>query len=321
MSRARRRSRGVVQGGGGELVTERMITTEKQLPEHWTVGELLNWTEDYFARLRLDSPRLDAEILLAEAIGCTRLELYTGFRRFVDPEERGRYRELVARRARREPVAYIVGRREFYSLVFEVDASVLVPRPETEHVVECALEELANRSTGARLLDLGTGCGNIVVSVLVNSVDCTADAVDQSPAAVAVARRNAAAHSVADRIRFHTGDLCAALPPSQRSYDVVVSNPPYVTELEYPHLMPDVRQYEPREALVDTKSDAGDGLGFYREIASSLRPHMASGGVLVLEVGEGQSEAVAALLQQAFWKVRGGRDDLSGVRRVLLAEM
>lgn len=297
-----------------------MISKRPDNPDLWTVARLLAWTEEYFARLELDSPRLDAELLLAEALGCTRLELYTSYQRPVDPGERAKYRHFVERRARREPVAYILGRREFYSLMFEVTPAVLIPRPETEHLVDVAVEVFKERSREGRLLDLGTGCGNIAITVLVNTVGVTADAVDASREALAVAERNSRAHGVRARMRSIEGDLFQALPADAGPYSVVVSNPPYVSLGEFQRLMIDVRAYEPREALVDQKSASADGLGYYREIASCAASWIETNGVLAVEVGDGQSVPVQNILSRAGWRVQRVVKDLGGVERVVVSQ-
>lgn len=296
-----------------------MMTKRAPVPESWTVARLLTWTENYFREQSIPSPRLDAELLLAEALGCTRLELYTDYQKLVEPQERGRYRELVGRRAGREPVAYILGRREFYSLTFEVSPHVLVPRPETEHLVEFALEH-TKRSVGGPILDLGTGSGNIAISVVVTGVEVSAVAVDVSAEALAVARRNAAAHGVADRIRFVAGDMGSLPLPDRGLYDLILSNPPYVSAVEYEHLMAEVRSYEPRGALVDNKSPDGDGLGYYREIAWSARRWLKAEGVLAVEIGDGQAAPVREILESSGWRVTDVIKDYSGTERVVAAE-
>lgn len=297
-----------------------MISKRPDKPESWTVGKLLSWTEEYFASLALDSPRLDAELLLAEALGCTRLELYTSYQRPVDEGERTRYRQFVERRARREPVAYILGRREFYSLMFEVTPAVLIPRPETEHLVDVAVEVFKDRSHEGRLLDLGTGCGNIAVAVLVNTARVTSDVVDASREALEVAERNSHAHGVPARLCSFEGDLFRALPAGRGPYTAIVSNPPYVSGGEFPGLMRDVRAYEPRGALVDEKSASRDGLGYYREIAKSAASWLEPGGVLAVEIGDGQSTPVQSILTGAGWRVDRVVKDLGGVERVIVAK-
>ncbi len=296
-----------------------MISKWTHDSECWTVRKLLAWTEDYFTGFGLDSPRLDAELLLAEALDCTRLELYTSYLRPVDGEERARFRLFVERRARREPVAYILGRREFYSLTFEVSPAVLIPRPETEHLVDVILERFKERRPEKRLLDLGTGCGAIAIAALVNAVGVTADVVDASRAALAIAERNSQAHGVRERMRFFEGDLCRAIPSGSGPYGVIVSNPPYVSIEEYQHLMADVRVHEPREALLDGKSPGGDGCGYYRELASTVGRWLEESGTFAVEMGDGQSIRVQEILESAGWQVDRLVKDLGGVERVVVA--
>jgi release factor glutamine methyltransferase len=310
-----------------------LIAAREDPQRIWTIAELLRWTEDRFRKLGFPTPRLDAEILLASALGATRIRLYTEYQKLVEPEERARFRALVERRSKREPVAYIVGKREFYSLELEVGPAVLVPRPETEHLVEVALAELKARSAGgetgdeARLLDLGTGSGNIAIAIAVNAPGVRIDAVDSSRAALEVAARNARAHGVDERIRFHEGDFLAGVPAGAL-YDLVVSNPPYIPRREYESLMADVRLHEPREALIDTRSPAGDGLGFYRELAAGVRALARPGALVAVEVGAPASAGapspaaeVADLFTSAGIPHERTVRDLAGIDRVVTARV
>ena len=292
----------------------------------WTVGELLKWTEGYFERLGLATPRLDAEVLLAFALGKSRVELYTGYQMLVEPEERSRFRTTVERRAKLVPVAYITGRREFYSLSFEVNPSVLIPRPETEHLVEAALGELDRPGSSAtpsseppRALDLGTGSGCVAVSLARHREELRIDATDLSAQSLETARRNATTHGVVDRLRFLEGDLFDALPPDVGRYRLIVSNPPYVAASELPLLPGDVRDHEPRLALLDTKSPGRDGLGFYRAIAAAAALHLEPGGLLAFEVGANQAARVREILQSAGYAVGETIKDYGGIERVVTA--
>lgn len=316
-----------------------MITRRDADSSVWTVGDLLQWTESYFKKLELPSARLDAEILLAKAVRRTRLELYTGYQMLVEPGERALFRSYVERRARFEPIAYITGAREFYSLSFEVSPAVLVPRPETEHLVEAALEVLRGGRGGIaepaveepvpapRVLDLGTGSGNIAVAIAVNAPDTEVDAVDSSTAALEVARRNAEAHGVSGRVGFHQGDLFAAIPASGGTpasggrYRLIVSNPPYISRSEYGTLMDDVRLHEPREALLDARSPSGDGLGFYRAIAGGARAHLEARGSILVEVGAAQAGAVAAIFATEGYTHERTVKDYAGIERVVISRL
>lgn len=293
-----------------------MIAPYQESSKQWTVLELLRWTESFFTARGLESPRLDAEVLLANALGSTRLELYTDYAKLVEPDERAAFRELVKRRARREPVAYLTGTREFYSLTFEVTRDVLIPRPETEHLVETTLTRLGDAEHPARVLDLGTGSGNIAVAVAVNAPHATVDAVDISPAALAVAARNAERHGVEGRITLLEGDLFRAVEEGAK-YDVVVSNPPYIAADDYEELMVDVRDFEPKGALLDSL-ERGDGLGYYRALANSCGPYLASGGFLAIEVGYRQAAPVAELFDGEGWQLVSTVVDYGRVERVLV---
>jgi release factor glutamine methyltransferase len=260
--------------------------------EVWSVGRLLQWTADYLKKHGADSPRLDAEVLLAHVLNCQRIELYTSFERVPDEAVRTAFRELVRRRASGEPVAYLVGRREFYSLSFQVSRDVLIPRPETELLVVTLLD-LAKGRPGKPLAvcDVGTGSGILAVCVA-KFLDCRVTAVDVSPAALDVARANAEAHGVAARIDFVCGDLLTALPPGV-VFDFILSNPPYVSDSEFQGLAPTVRDFEPRTALV-----AGpQGTEVIARLIPQAADRLSGGGHLLLEISPMVHEAVVALLR------------------------
>jgi release factor glutamine methyltransferase len=261
-----------------------------QTPTVWTIQALLGWTTDFLRSKGVEAARLEAQVLLAHVLDCPRIELMARWQEQPADADRVRFRELIKRRVDGWPVAYLVGWREFYLLRFEVSPAVLVPRPDTETLVLEALR-LLKPLTAPVVLDLGTGSGCIAVSVAHQKKDARVTATDVSPDALDVARRNAAAHGVADRVTFSQGDLFAAVPPGA-AFDVVASNPPYVTPAELAALTPDVREHEPRLAL-----DGGpDGLAFYRRIAAGVGSHLKPGGRLLVEIGETQDDAVRALL-------------------------
>lgn len=260
--------------------------------EPWTIGRLLQWTADYLKRHGAESPRLDAEVLLAQARGCRRIELYTAFDEVPSEAVRAEFREMVRRRAEGMPVAYLVGHREFYSLEFRVTPDVLIPRPETETVVLALIDLAKPRSTEAlTICDVGAGSGNIAVAAAKHVSTSRVTAIDISSAALEVARSNAERHGVADRIEFVTGDLLSTLPPDQK-FDFVVSNPPYVKELEFASLAPDVRNFEPRLALV-----AGpEGTEVVRRLVPQAAERLQGGGYLLMEVSPTTHDAVLSLL-------------------------
>jgi release factor glutamine methyltransferase len=248
----------------------------------WTIGELLRWTEQFLAQKGVESPRLDAEVLLAHALGCRRIELYTRSEEVASDAARATFREQVKRRVEGCPVAYLVGTKEFYLLPFEVTPAVLIPRPATESLVLAALER-AKPLPAPRLLDVGTGSGCIAVSVAKRHPGARVVAVDTSDDALAVARRNAERHGVASRVTFRTGDLYADLA-SESPFDFILSNPPYIPTADIDTLAPEVRGHEPRSAL-----DGGpDGLAVLDRLIAGAAGHLKPGGWLLVEIGAGQ---------------------------------
>lgn len=278
----------------------------------WTVLELLRWTQGHFASRGIESPRLDAECLLAHALGSDRLRLYLDFDKPVEAAERARFRELVQRRAdERVPVAQLTGRKEFWSLSFEVTPEVLIPRPETETLVAWLLDALPDRETELDVLDVGTGSGAIAVALASELPKARFTATDVSPAALALAERNALAHGVADRIRFVPGDGFA--PVAGRRFDAVLANPPYVAERDAAGLAPELR-HEPRGALFG----GPDGTGLLRRFAAEVGGHLAPGGRAAFEVGSDQAGSVAAWLAAGGLRDVEVRRDLAGRQRIVV---
>ena len=260
----------------------------------WTVGRLLQWTADYLKRHNADSPRLDAEVLLAAALGCQRIDLYTTFEDQPSEPVRTAFRDLVRRRAEGTPVAYLVGKREFYSLSFRVTPDVLIPRPETELLVVTLLDLGQQRPEGqpVTVCDVGTGSGVIAVCAAKRMPGSRITAVDLSPAALEIARDNAQRHGVAEGIDFIQSDLLAAVP-AERRFDFVVSNPPYVSAAEWEALSPDVRNYEPRLAVV-----AGpQGTEVIQRLIPQAAERLNPGGHLLLEISPMIEAAARALLE------------------------
>lgn len=279
----------------------------------WTTRRILEWTIEHLSRHGSETPRLDAEVLLAHAWGCPRIQLYTRYDDLVQTDVRTRMRELVKRRAAAEPVAYLVGHREFFSLDFRVTPDVLIPRPDTETLVVEALERLKPLAK-PNVLDFCTGCGCVAVAVAKNHPGAQLTATDVSPAALNIARGNAERHGVAERIHCLEGDLSSPLPAEAR-FDMIVSNPPYVRTEELPELDPQVSRHEPRLAL-----DGGpDGLDVIRRIIVEAPRHLIPDGRLLLECSPEQAAAVSRLLSECgrFVDVRTCAD-LSGTPRVVL---
>jgi release factor glutamine methyltransferase len=279
----------------------------------WTVLELLRWTTGHFAARGIESSRLDAECLLAHALGSDRLRLYLDFDKPVEAEERARFRGLVRRRAEeRVPVAQLTGRREFWSLPLLVTPDVLVPRPETETLVAAALELFPERDAELRLLDLGTGSGAIALALASERPKAGILATDLAPEALRLARRNAEALGLAERVAFAEGDLYAAT--GGRRFDGIVSNPPYLAESEATGLAPELR-HEPRAALFA----GADGLAALRRIVAGAPAHLVPGGALAVEIAPDQAEAVAGACRDAGLEAVAVRRDLGGRARVVTA--
>ncbi|SHI50711.1 peptide chain release factor N(5)-glutamine methyltransferase [Propionispora hippei] len=278
----------------------------------WTIGTILTWTRQYFQDKGVDNPRLDAEVLLSHILGKDRLYLYVHFDQPLEQRELEAFRAVVKRRVLREPVAYITGCREFMGLAFQVSPAVLIPRPDTEILVETVLAKLAGQNTAApALLDIGTGSGAIIISMLHTLTAATGVAVDISPEALLVARENAYRLGVDDRLTLCKGDVFSAV--AGRQFDVIVSNPPYIPQKDITGLTSEVRK-EPHLAL-----DGGvDGLDFYRRISQAAPAYLVAGGLLAFEVGQGQADAVAELGRKQQFLVEAIVKDYGGIDRVVL---
>ncbi len=286
----------------------------------WTMLELLDWTTAHFQRAGIESPRLNAELLLGKAAGLERVMLYARFDCKPTPAQRKEFRGLVQRRAGRYPLQYLLGGWEFYGRWFELSEAVLVPRQETELLVDKCLEKVPADGRGVRAADIGTGSGVIAVTLACERPGLELIATDASAEALGVARRNAETRGVKERIAFHQGDLCDALPPEARGcLALIASNPPYVPSGEIERLEPEVRDHEPRLAL-----DGGpDGLGVIRRLMPEAAEALGAGGWLVLELGrhaEGVRhliEGIGLLEKESIETVRdaGGCERVLAVRR------
>ncbi len=288
------------------------------MSEIWTIGRLLQWTADYLQQRGVESPRLEAEMLLAHVRGCPRIALYTSFAEVADDKLRNEFRELVKQRAAGKPVAYLVGRREFYSLPFRVTPDVLIPRPETEFVVVGLTDLLkphASPEGGWQIADVGTGSGVIGICLAKWLPTAHVTAIDKSPAALAVARENATTIGVAERIEFVESDLFAAVP-ADRTFHAIVSNPPYITTAEMAELPNDVRNYEPHLAL-----EAGPrGTEVIARLIPQSAERLQSGGWLLIEVSPMIEPAVRELLAaDARLEPLSTLNDLAGHPRVVRA--
>jgi len=272
------------------------------MSETWTVQRVLVWTAQHFEKKGVDAPRLTADLLLAYALGTQRVRLYMDMDRPLQKDELASFRALIERRVAGEPTAYLIGRQDFYGRTFAVDARVLVPRPETELLVEAVLQEVP-KDAPARLAELCTGSGCIAATLGVERPNAQVFATDLSPDACAVARKNVEALGVQARVHVLEGDLLSPLP-KDAPFQVVVSNPPYIASGEIAGLSAEVRR-EPRMAL-----DGGaDGLDLVRRIAREAKGYLAPGGLLALEIGETQGAQVKALLEaEGYGGVRVEKD-------------
>jgi release factor glutamine methyltransferase len=279
--------------------------------------ETLRWGEQALSKSVLDSPRLDAEILLTHALGITRAQLHAHPQSRLSPAELTSYRQLIERRTLHEPVAYIVGHKEFYGLDLLVDDRVLIPRPETELLVEKAIEMSKQRPVDIKQLlvaDIGTGSGAIAVSLAMHLPQAVVYATDASPEALEVAASNCRRHRVEDRVHPLQGHLLEPLP---EPVDLIAANLPYVSEVELAQLPPEMNLYEPREAL----NGGPDGLDHIRHLLAQAKGHLKPGGVVLLEIGATQGEAVVALTKRHFPAARVEiMQDYAGLDRVVMVE-
>jgi release factor glutamine methyltransferase len=284
--------------------------------EPWTLGRLLDWTAQYLRDKNAETPRLDAEVLLANTVGCQRIQLYTRFDEPAGEEVRAKYRDLIRKRVEGCPVAYLVGYKEFYNLRFAVSPAVLIPRPETELLVLQAIT-LAKPIPQARIVDVGTGSGAIAITLAKHLPGAHITAIDVSPEALDIARANAQTHQVSPRITFLLGDLLAPLP-TQEPFDLIVSNPPYIAQSEWAALPPSVAKFEPRSAL-----DGGpDGLLYIHRLITDSPQRLRPGSYLLLEIGAAQFKSAQELLEkQGCYQAITILPDHAGLPRVAKAQL
>lgn len=283
---------------------------QAERPKTWTIGSLVKWATDDFRTRGIENPRLDAELIVAYALGIDRMRVILDAERPLEGRELDELRDLVKRRRAREPIAYLRGEREFYGLRFRVDKRVLVPRPDTETLVDRALARTTHVSMSMRLLDLCTGSGCVAISMARERPTSSVIATDVSDDALTVARENAARLG-AYNVAFVKGDLYDAVPPQR--FDVITANPPYIPTTEIATLDADVKDFEPRLAL-----DGGDdGLALLRRVIARAPDYLVPGGALAVELGAGQAEAVKALFEaRGFADITVDRD-IARIERVV----
>ncbi|MEX0819129.1 MAG: peptide chain release factor N(5)-glutamine methyltransferase [Pirellulaceae bacterium] len=286
--------------------------------EAWTVGRLLQWTTDFLKQKDSTSPRLDAEVLLATARNCQRIELYTAFDEQPTEAIRDKFRSLVRRRAEGEPVAYLVGHREFYSLAFQVTRDVLIPRPETELLVVALLDaakELGVRQSSLSIADVGTGSGIVAICAAKHLPNCNVTAIDISTKALAVAQANIETHGVGERVELVESDLFSQV--DDRQFDLIASNPPYVSEPEMQELRSEVASYEPHLALCGGPT----GTEIIRRLVPAAAERLAPGGYMLLEVSPMIEQQIHQIIEE-----HGGFEtprtlvDMAGLPRVVVAK-
>jgi len=283
----------------------------------WTIQKLLNWTTEYLTNKGVDSPRLSAELLLSHALGLKRIDLYTQFDQQVPQQQLDMLHGLVKRAGLHEPVAYLIGKTEFYSLELDITADCLIPRPETELLVQRAIEFLRSRSGVQYVCDLCTGSGCIAVAIAKNCPEANVTATDISSAALKVAARNVEKHRLTEHVRLLCGDLFEPIIKQLdvNQFDLIVCNPPYVSTAEYEKLDKNVKDYEPVSALLA----GADGMDVYRRIIKKVDEFLKPGAALMLEIGYAQGPAVKELFEQtdAFVEIKLEKDFQNNDRIVI----
>ena len=281
-----------------------------------TVLEAIKLSTDYLEKKSVESPRANAEILLAEVLNCKRLELYLSFDKPLKEDELNRYREFIRKRGLRIPLQYIIGYVEFFGLKLTVNANVLIPRPETELLVEKIVNDYSN-SESIRILDIGSGSGNISIAISKNIKNSNVLGIDINEKALEVAKQNAENNLVQDNIEFMKFDIKADDITKLGKFDIIVSNPPYVSSSDYQNLEPELKDYEPTEALTDNS----DGISFYKKIISSSKVLLNNDGKIYFEIGQDQHKEIFNLMQETdFCEIKIIKD-YSGIERIICGEL
>ena len=312
---------GQAAGGGKAVAGGGKAVAGGQSQEVWTIGRILKWTEGYFQKAGLDSPRLDAEVLLSYVLKKERIFLYVHFDQPMEAAELAAYKDCIKRRVQRQPVAYITGHKEFMGLEFKVTSATLIPRPDTEILVEAVLQRLkaGKDAENSLIADIGTGSGAICLSLLKYLPKLQAVTVDISPEALAVAEENADRLELSERVEFLQGDMLGPLAQQAERFSgrlsAIVSNPPYIPRADIAGLEPDVRAFEPLGAL-----DGGeDGLDFYRRLLAEGAAFLQADGFLAMEAGIHQAQQLKALAENMpQWGRCEIIRDLAGIERVVV---
>jgi release factor glutamine methyltransferase len=281
-----------------------------------TVLEAIKLATDYFEKKQIESPRVNAEILLADILKCKRLDLYLKFDQPLKDYEVDKYREYIARRGKYEPVQYITGSAEFYGLNFSVDKSVLIPRPETEILVETIINQFKDKET-ISILDIGTGSGNISISLAKFLAQSHVTSIDISPEAIEKAKYNSTLNGINGNIDFIAQDIFSENYSFDKKFDLIVSNPPYISVEEYPVLQNEIVFFEPKIAL----TDEGDGLKYYKHISKIARDLLNENGKLFFEIGKGQSNDIRGIMEDNLFEEIEVVKDYQQIDRVISGKM
>ncbi len=287
-----------------------------QIENQWTILSLIQWSEKYLTENGIENPRLNAELMLASALGCNRIDLYTRFDKPLVREELDRYRALFRRRVKREPLQYILGYTDFYGRRFLVRPGVLIPRPETEHIVEATIGLMKETNIQSpRILEIGTGSGCIAITLAAEIENATITAIDVADEALKVAGENAVQHSMNGKISFRKVNILDtdANIPDAGDYDFVVSNPPYIPKDEWDSLADEIKLHEPKNAL----TDEDDGLTYLKRLAERASDLLKSGGWLICEIGYNQFDSVQLLFSSYGAREIRYWNDLSGIKRII----
>lgn len=283
--------------------------TQSQSQQVWTILSILNWATEYFTSKGITSARLDAQLLLGSVLKLSKVELYTAFDKPLTKEELAKFKQLLLRRANREPLAYILGSRGFWRYDFEVTPAVLIPRADTEIIVERALEILEERPwSSPQILDIGTGSGCLAISIALDYPEAKVTAVDLSKEALAIAKKNAERLNAS--VQFVHSDLMTAL--IGKTFHMIISNPPYISEAELKEVQPEVREFEPHSALYSPNN----GMSHYEKILKGAGQYLVNDGVLLLEIGDFREKALTDLAKNYFENINVRRD-LNGSPRLL----
>jgi release factor glutamine methyltransferase len=281
-----------------------------------TILESIKLSTEFLENKGIESPRINAELMLAKILNCKRLDLYLSFDRPLNEHETDLYREFIRRRSKFEPLQYILGSVEFYGLEFKVDKSVLIPRPETEILIETILNSVEKNSS-ISILDIGTGSGIIAVCLAKYLTFSLITATDSSESALVVAKENAELNGVEMQIDFKLSDIFSDPENTENQYDIIVSNPPYISVEEYRKLEPELRLHEPQSALTDNS----DGLNFFKTITAKSKVLLKKGGKLFFEVGQGQSKNVFDILREEGFSNIKTKKDYQDIERVISGEL